>query len=132
LIQLELGRLNAVRSTPRTFQLNQKRTPLMKTLKSNALFALLATTAAALSFPAMAQDPQQAQETNPTETAADSAAPKGGQTWASVDTDADGTISKTESAANAGLAQVFDQADADKDGKLTADEYKAYVAAQSN
>jgi len=31
---------------------------------------------------------------------------------------------------NAGLAQVFDQADSNKDGKLTPDEYKAYVAAQ--
>ena len=31
---------------------------------------------------------------------------------------------------NAGLAQVFDQADSNKDGELSADEYKAYVAAQ--
>ncbi len=54
----------------------------------------------------------------------------GGQTWASVDTDGNGTISKSEAQVNAGLAQVFDQADTNKDGELTPDEYKAYVAAQ--
>ncbi|WAC62928.1 EF-hand domain-containing protein [Pseudoxanthomonas sp. SL93] len=50
------------------------------------------------------------------------------QGWADVDTDGDGSISKQEAAANAGLSQVFDQADADTDGKLTADEYKAFVS----
>ncbi|MDC6684876.1 EF-hand domain-containing protein, partial [Leclercia adecarboxylata] len=53
-----------------------------------------------------------------------------GQTWASVDTDGNGTISKAEAQVNAGLAQVFDQADTNKDGELSPDEYKAYVAAQ--
>jgi len=47
-----------------------------------------------------------------------------------IDTDGNGTISKTEAQVNAGLAQVFDQADTNKDGELSADEYKAYVAAQ--
>jgi len=54
----------------------------------------------------------------------------GGQTWASIDTDGNGTISKSEAQVNAGLAQVFDQADTNKDGELSADEYKAFVAAQ--
>ncbi|KRG74001.1 calcium-binding protein [Stenotrophomonas chelatiphaga] len=54
----------------------------------------------------------------------------GGQTWASIDTDGNGTISKTEAQVNAGLAQVFDQADTNKDGELSADEYKAFVQAQ--
>ena len=49
-------------------------------------------------------------------------------TWADLDADKDGTLSKTEAAPLASLSQVFDQADSDADGKLTADEYKAYVA----
>lgn len=53
-----------------------------------------------------------------------------GQTWASIDTDGNGTISKSESQVNAGLAQVFDQADSNQDGELTPDEYKAFVQAQ--
>ncbi|KAF1014236.1 MAG: hypothetical protein GAK31_03260 [Stenotrophomonas maltophilia] len=54
----------------------------------------------------------------------------GGQTWASLDTDGNGTISKAEAQVNAGLAQVFDQADTNKDGELTPDEYKAFVQSQ--
>ena len=42
----------------------------------------------------------------------------------------DGSISRAESQAHAGLAQVFDTADADKDGKLTPDEYRTYSASQ--
>lgn len=52
-------------------------------------------------------------------------------TWADVDTDKNGSISKEESAQLASLAQVFDDADADSDGELTADEYKAFVASNS-
>lgn len=54
----------------------------------------------------------------------------GGQTWASIDTDGNGTLSKSEAQVNAGLAQVFDQADTNKDGELSADEYKAFVQSQ--
>lgn len=81
------------------------------------LFALVAIVGSVLALPAMAQDAQ------------DQAAAGGGQSWADVDADGDGTISKTESQANAGLAQVFDEADGNKDGKLTADEYRVYAAA---
>jgi hypothetical protein len=52
-------------------------------------------------------------------------------TWADVDTDKSGTISKTESSQLASLAQVFDDADGDKNGELTPDEYKAFVAKNS-
>jgi hypothetical protein len=52
-------------------------------------------------------------------------------TWADVDTDKSGTISKDESSQLASLAQVFDDADGDKDGELTPDEYKAFVAKNS-
>ncbi|GAB3379547.1 EF-hand domain-containing protein [Lysobacter fragariae] len=50
------------------------------------------------------------------------------KSWNDVDGDKDGKLSKTEAAAVPALGQVFDQADADADGTLTADEYKAYVA----
>jgi hypothetical protein len=49
-------------------------------------------------------------------------------TWADLDADKDGTLSKSEAAPLASLSQVFDEADSDANGKLTADEYKAYVA----
>ncbi|MCW4456026.1 hypothetical protein OK348_14635 [Flavobacterium sp. MXW15] len=105
----------------------------------NSLFALVAAAGAALAFPAMAQDAQQqaaeaqeraaqAQQTD----AAAAQASEGGQTWASVDTDGNGSISKQEAQVNAGLSQVFDQADANGDGQLTPDEYKAFVDAQNN
>ena len=55
-------------------------------------------------------------------------ATQGKQGWAYVDTDGDGAISKQEAATNAGLSQVFDQADANADGSLSADEYKAFVS----
>lgn len=50
------------------------------------------------------------------------------QGWNDVDTDQDGTISKQESSVNAGLSQIFDQADGDQNGQLTQDEYKSFVS----
>ena len=50
------------------------------------------------------------------------------QGWNDVDADKDGAISKQEASTNAGLSQIFDKADADTDGKLTPDEYKAFVS----
>lgn len=116
------------------------------------LIALMIAAGSVLAIPAMAQTAQQsaaqaqtqaaqaqqsaAQASDAADAATGAAAQaqaqsgSGGQTWASVDTDGDGAISKTEAQVNAGLAQVFDQADSNKDGKLTQDEYKAYVAAQ--
>lgn len=116
------------------------------------LIALIVAAGSVLAIPAMAQTAQQsaaqaqtqaaqaqqsaAQASDAADAATGAAAQAsaqsggGGQTWASVDTDGDGAISKTEAQVNAGLAQVFDQADGNKDGKLTQDEYKAYVAAQ--
>ncbi|MCY7355562.1 MAG: EF-hand domain-containing protein [Lysobacter sp.] len=60
----------------------------------------------------------------PTATAGD-AKPK---TWSDVDGDKDGNISKTEAASEPAVGEIFDLADANKDSKLTPDEYKAYVA----
>ncbi|EPK4169390.1 EF-hand domain-containing protein [Stenotrophomonas maltophilia] len=117
------------------------------------LIALIVAAGSVLAIPAMAQSAKQQaahaqneaaqaqqsaaqagqaadQATNAAAAAASAQANGGGQTWASIDTDGNGTISKTEAQVNAGLAQVFDQADTNKDGELSADEYKAYVAAQ--
>lgn len=55
----------------------------------------------------------------------DTAKPK---TWADVDGDKDGNISKTEAASEPAVGQIFEAADSNKDSKLTPDEYKAYVA----
>lgn len=52
------------------------------------------------------------------------------KSWADVDADKDGNLSKAEAAAVPALGQVFDQADANADGSLSADEYKAYVKTQ--
>src|SRR3546814_12976279 len=52
-------------------------------------------------------------------------------TWADLDVDKDGSLSKAAVATVPALTQVFDAADADADGKLTAEEYKADAAAAS-
>lgn len=69
---------------------------------------------------------QPTQPTAPTAPTTDAAPQQ--LTWADVDSDKNGSISKTESALLASLAQVFEEADANADGELTPDEYKAYVA----
>lgn len=50
------------------------------------------------------------------------------KSWADVDTDKSGNLSKSEAAAVPALSQVFEQADSDSNGQLTPDEYKNYVA----
>lgn len=52
--------------------------------------------------------------------------------WADVDTDKDGKLSRTEASLVPALRQVFDQADADANGTLTADEYRAYMASSQD
>ncbi|MEE7566256.1 EF-hand domain-containing protein [Xanthomonas sp. Kuri4-3] len=107
----------------------------MKTRNRKSLIAATAALAAALALPAMAQTAQQdpaAAAAAQSGSSATSAQSGGGQTWASVDTDSDGAISKQEAQVNAGLSQIFDQADGDGNGKLTPDEYKAFVAKQQS
>lgn len=60
-----------------------------------------------------------------------SAAAQGGQSWASLDTDGNGSLSKSEAAGHSALGQVYDQADTDADGQLTADEYRNFIASRS-
>jgi len=106
-------------------------------------FALVASLSAPLAFAQSAEtSAQQAapptetqQPATPTESPAPATAPAESaagapakKSWADVDGDKDGKLSKTEAATVPALGQVFDQADADADGSLTADEYKAYVA----
>ena len=82
---------------------------------------------AALAMPvAFAQDATTAPPQDPQQ----SAAPTGAQplTWADLDVDGNGTLSKAEAGSLPSLAQVFDEADGDSNGELTPDEYKAYVA----
>lgn len=68
--------------------------------------------------------------------AADQTPPKATQpaqpakkTWAELDTDRNGKLDKREAASIPALQSIFDQADADADGLLSGDEYKAYLAA---
>ena len=52
-------------------------------------------------------------------------------TWADLDTDGDGKLSKEEVASVDALVQAFDTADADSDGLLTPEEYTAFVASSN-
>ncbi len=83
--------------------------------------------------PATPADPQQGTRATPATpaTPADPAGPKK-VTWSDLDSNDDGSLSKAEAGAVDSLAAAFDSADADKDGMLTADEYKAYLATRQD
>jgi hypothetical protein len=49
--------------------------------------------------------------------------------WSDLDLDKNGSLSATEAASVQNLSSVFAKADANADGELTQDEYKAYLAA---
>lgn len=70
--------------------------------------------AAAIAAPAVAQDTTGAM-TPPV------------PTWASLDADGDGQLSRTEAADHAPLAAAFDRADTDADGQISATEYQAFL-----
>jgi hypothetical protein len=98
--------------------------------------AVLIALGAALALPVAFAQSEPSPEVRDAQAAATEAAPQATppageprqMTWADVDIDGNGSISRDESAAIASLAQVFADADADADGELTTDEYKAYVA----
>lgn len=48
--------------------------------------------------------------------------------WSTLDVDNNGSLSASEAASMGSLAKVFGKADADADGQLTQDEYKAWLA----
>ena len=86
--------------------------------------ATLSLVAAPLAF---AQEAPPTQD--PTATAAEPEE-AGKVTWSQLDLDGDGKLSKTEAASVDALSSDFDTADTDKDGSLTADEYKAHLASK--
>ena len=121
--------------------------------RSSLLAALVLTTAAAMPLafaaPAKPTDPKPAASVDAAATAATPATPADPTTdpatpatpavpangmanakksWSEVDGDKDGKLTKAEAAAVPALSQVFDQADSNADGALTADEYKNFVA----
>ena len=114
-------------------------------------FALVASLSTPLAFAQSAQG--STQTTPPTETSAQTATSAQGtaaatetststgtaaasdtstapakKSWSDVDADKDGKLTKAEAGTVPALGQVFDRADGNADGALTADEYKAYVA----
>ena len=87
-------------------------------------FALLLAAGAVLTMPlAFAQD-------TTTSAGAQTGAAGNQLTWADLDANGDGNLSRDEATAHSALAAVFDQADGDGDGQLTADEYRTFAAAQ--
>ncbi|MEG3789681.1 EF-hand domain-containing protein [Lysobacter sp. CCNWLW3] len=119
----------------------------MNTLSRKSLigaFALVASLSAPLAFAQQAEQAppaEQAQSADAaaaaatdataaqaSEPAAATAAAPQKKSWSDVDVDKDGNLSKTEASSVPALGQVFDKADSNADGSLTADEYKAYVA----
>jgi len=90
-----------------------------KTLRTSFLFALGLALVAPVAF-----------AVTPTKiTTAPAAAAVPQQSWADLDGDKDGKLSKTEAAAAPSLGEVFDKADANADGSLSGDEYRAFVDA---
>lgn len=121
----------------------------MNTLSRKSLigaFALVASLSAPLAFAQQAEQAPPAEQAQSADAAAatDAAAAQASEpaataaapqkkSWSDVDVDKDGNLSKTEASSVPALGQVFDKADSNADGSLTAAEYKAYVAkAQSS
>lgn len=108
--------------------MNNARKPLA------GLIALGAALAIPMAFAQEAQDPTASQDAYPTAqeaTPTPQTTPEATSqplTWADVDADGNGNLSREEAASVQSLAQSFDEADADSDGQLTPEEYKAFVA----
>ncbi|HRN62708.1 MAG TPA: EF-hand domain-containing protein [Luteimonas sp.] len=100
------------------------RKPLFGMIALGAALAMPMAFAQEANTEAPPQDQEPAQSTAPAAT---------GQplTWADLDVDGNGTLSRAEAGNVPSLAQAFDEADADKDGELTPDEYKAFAAKAS-
>ncbi len=99
-------------------------------------FLILGMMAAAPLAFAQQTTPTDGQQSPPgsTQDAAAQSQSSGGQglSWADLDTDGNGNLSKTEAQRHAGLAAVFADADTNGDNELTADEYRAFVEKQQS
>jgi len=102
--------------------------PLAFAQDANASATGQENAAAQPATPATPADPQAGTSAVPA-TPAQPAATAGKVTWSDLDADKDGKLTRTEAAPIDSLSQSFDAADADQDGALTTDEYKAYLAA---
>jgi hypothetical protein len=79
------------------------------------------------------QDPSPTTSTGqPAPQSTQSAADGQGLSWADLDADGNGNLSRQEAQRHAALSNVFAEADADANGELTADEYRAYVQEQQS
>jgi len=83
------------------------------------------------SVDATAQTPPTS-EAQAASTAQQPAPQTGERNWADLDGDGNGNLSASEAAAMPTLAKVFSEADADKNGELTPDEYRAWFAANQS
>lgn len=102
---------------------------LMGLLALSAAFAapaVFAQSTTATSDPA--QDSAQTTATQPTTPAPQGDAAPAKKTWADLDTNKDGNLTKTEAATIPSLQAVFEQADVNADGALSGEEYKTYLA----
>ena len=54
------------------------------------------------------------------------------KSWSELDVNSNGSLSSSEAAPMESLAKVFAKADADGNGELTQDEYKAWLASNSS
>lgn len=55
-----------------------------------------------------------------------------GLSWADLDADGNGNLSKQEAQPHGALSSVFAQVDADGDGELTTDEYRNFIQKQQD
>lgn len=91
--------------------------------------ALLASAGVAPAFARDAAPQDAAAQAQPQAAASQDEAHK--NWWAELDVDGDGRLSANEAAAMQNVAKIFPAADADHDGQLTVEEYKAWLAANA-
>ena len=77
-----------------------------------------------------AQDPMPPKPAPPPPAAP--APPAAPMSWSALDANGNGTLDAGEAARMESLAKVFPAADADANGELSQDEYKAWLAANGN
>ena len=97
-------------------------------LRLMGLLALSAAFAPPTATSDPAQDSAQTTATQPTTPAPQGDAAPAKKTWADLDTNKDGNLTKTEAATIPSLQAVFEQADVNADGALSGEEYKTYLA----